>query len=213
MSEDVSVKSISNQSPMSNGFEKTNLGWQLQQLQQRIGEWVELQLSQARPNLPNLPNVSTPEWLNQLLWLLVRVGFWLIVGWILIQLSLRLLPMLQLRWRREKIVTMPRGELKVEDWLLRSRQFYRTGDYRNAARALYMAMLQQLNDTGIAPHAPSRTDGEYGQIIQQLPGESSYQILLKTHEKVCFSNVEISSEAFERCQQAYEDIDIKSSQR
>lgn len=143
----------------ANAFEKTNLGWQLQQLQQRLVEWLELQLSQLRPSLPGIPNVSTPEWLNSLTWLLVRVAFWVILGWVLIRLVLWLMPKMLAYWnslnlKTGKQATAASGELTAEGWLLRSRQLYRQGEYRDAARALYMAMLQQLNDSGIAPTNP-----------------------------------------------------------
>lgn len=195
----------------ANAFEKTNLGWQLQQLQQRIGEWIELQLSRVRPSVPDIPNVSIPEWLNQLTWLLVRVAFWGILGWVLIRLVLWLMPKVQPYWNSLNLkparqTTVPIGELTAEGWLMRSRQLYRQSDYREAARALYMAMLQQLNDTGIAPHQPSRTDGEYSQITQYLTQHQAYQKLLQIHEKICFGNGEITPEAFEQCQQAYQDI-------
>lgn len=200
----------------ANAFEKTNLGWQLQQLQQRLVEWLELQLSQLRPSLPGIPNVSTPEWLNSLTWLLVRVAFWVILGWVLIRLVLWLMPKMLAYWnslnlKTGKQATAASGELTAEGWLLRSRQLYRQGEYRDAARALYMAMLQQLNDSGIAPHQPSRTDGEYIQITQDLPQHQAYQKLLQTHERLCFGNGEITPEAFEQCQQAYRDISSANS--
>ena len=46
----------------TNNFEKENLGWWLKQLQQRIGEWWELQLSKffKIPNL-NLPDYQPPD--------------------------------------------------------------------------------------------------------------------------------------------------------
>ncbi len=194
-----------------NSFEKSNLSWQFEQFQQRIGEWFELQMSQFSPNLPDIPNLSTPEWLNSLTWLLVRVAFWGILGWVLIRLVLWLMPKVQPYWNSlnlkvGKQTTVPIDELTAAAWLMRSRQLYRAGDYREAARALYMAMLQQLNDTGIAPQQPSRTDGEYRQIIQDLPQHQAYQKLLQTHERLCFGNGEITPEIFEQCQQAYRDI-------
>jgi hypothetical protein len=71
-----------------------------------------------------------------------------------------------------------------------------------------MAMLQRLNDTGIVQHEPSRTDGEYLQLlIQQLPQPRPYQTLLMTHQQLCFSNVEASPSLFEQCQQAYREIE------
>jgi hypothetical protein len=68
-----------------------------------------------------------------------------------------------------------------------------------------MATLQRLHDSAIAPHQPSRTDGEYLQLVQQLPQSQSYQALIATHEQLCF-NAEIVPENFSQCQQAYQEI-------
>jgi hypothetical protein len=69
-----------------------------------------------------------------------------------------------------------------------------------------MALLQQLNDNGIALHQPSRTDGEYLRLTQDLPQEQAYELLLLVHEQLCFGDREISQPVFEECQQAYREI-------
>ena len=191
-------------------FEQTNFGWQLQQLQRQLGEWVELQFSKR-----NLEDWSLPDWLKNLSfpsWLSKAV-FWGIVAFLLIWISWQL-------WRvwGSSLSAIPRklrnldrqpttiSELTVSDWLKRSQIFQRQGNYAEACRCLYMAMLQQLNDSGIVPHQPSRTDGEYLQLIQNLPQYRSYETLLTTHQKACFSNTEIRAVEFEQCQQAYRTI-------
>jgi hypothetical protein len=50
-------------------FDKTNLGWQLRQLQQRIQEWWELKTPQ------NIPNVKLPSWFDSLiLWAIAKAA-------------------------------------------------------------------------------------------------------------------------------------------
>jgi hypothetical protein len=71
-----------------------------------------------------------------------------------------------------------------------------------------MAMLQKLNDSDIAPHQLSRTDGEYLHIIQQLPNFNPYQILLINHQKLLFGNEEATSNMWQECQQAYRQIEL-----
>ncbi|MBD0347133.1 MAG: DUF4129 domain-containing protein, partial [Coleofasciculus sp. Co-bin14] len=66
------------------------------------------------------------------------------------------------------------------------------------------------NDTGLVPHQSSRTDGEYLQLIQQLPKPTPYQTLLVTHQELCFSNTEASRSVFDQCQEAYREIDAPS---
>lgn len=199
-------------------FEKTNFGWQMQQQLQQLGEWVELTVSQIHP--PTLPGVSLSPWLSNLLRLLLwiwsykEVAFWVIIGlflsWIVWQV-----------WRLwgDRLSSFPSrlrnsasrtdsgvSELTVSAWLQRAQEFYRQGNYGEACRNLYMAMLQKLHETGIAPHQLSRTDGEYRQLMQELPQAGLYQTLLTTHEQLCFGNAEISADDFAQCQQAYQQI-------
>ncbi|GAC1466669.1 MAG: hypothetical protein NVS2B14_13350 [Chamaesiphon sp.] len=195
-------------------FEKTNLDWQVQQLQQQVEEWLELKLSQFKPNLPD---ISLPSWLRDLTlpsWY-PKAIFWIIaillVTWLSWQIRqlwkhfFRSLPSL-LRFLAQKPATRQVSQSKVSDWLRKSQEFYQQGNYREACRCLYKGMLQRLNDNGVAPHQPSRTDGEYLQLTQELPQGESYQTLLTTHERLCFGNAEISEQVFKHCQQAYQEI-------
>ncbi|AFZ13313.1 hypothetical protein Cri9333_2446 [Crinalium epipsammum PCC 9333] len=192
-------------------FEQTNFGWQLQQLQQQLGEWIELEFSRR-----NLPDWSLPDWLKNLSlpsWLLKAV-FWGIVAFLVIWIGWQLwrvwgssLTALSGKLRNlDQQATTKVSELTVSEWLKRSQIFQRQGNYAEACRCLYMAMLQQLNDSDIVPHQPSRTDGEYLQLIQNLPQYRSYETLLTTHQKACFGNTEIRAVEFEQCQQAYRTI-------
>ena len=195
-------------------FEKNNWGWQLSQLQQRIGEWWELQTSRFSPDIPNM---SMPSWLKSpLLWLIAKAAFWVLLAfllsWAVLQIMRSLSPYFyslrnQLNQPADKAAKTPISESSVAEWLQRSQKFQQQGNYREACLCLYMAMLQRLNDSGIAPHQPSRTDGEYLQLIQQLPQPQPYQTLLITHQELCFSDTEASPSVFEQCQQAYREIE------
>ncbi len=103
-------------------------------------------------------------------------------------------------------ITTQASELSVAAWLKRSQTYFSQGNHRKAYRCLYMATLQRLHESAIAPHQPSRTDGEYLQLVQQLPQFQSYQTLIATHEQLCFGNAEIVPETFSQCQQAYQEI-------
>jgi hypothetical protein len=198
----------------ADAYEKTNLGWQVQLLQQQIGEWLELKLSQAQHSLPNfslpswLRNLSLPSWLPKAIFWVIVALFLTWVGWQIWRLWGKHLRGLssQLRNLAEKPASGRVRELTMSEWLRRASQFQRQGNYREACRCLYMAMLQQLNDTGIAPALASRTDGEYLQLTQDLFQHQSYQTLVTTHEQLCFGNAEISQPIFEQCQQAYREI-------
>lgn len=186
----------------ADSFEKTNFNWQVQQLQQQVGEWLELTLS----DVPQT-NLSPPFWL-------MKIAFWLILGlfsvWLVWQVR-RIRPYLT-SWRSqaEKLVRSTQVqtvELSVADWLRRSQELQLQGNYREACRALYMAMLQRLNDSNVVPHQPSRTDGEYLQLVRGLPQSQPYQTLITIHEQSHFGNVTITSSMLERCQRAYREIE------
>jgi hypothetical protein len=193
-------------------FEKSNFGWQLQQLQQQAGEWLELQFSQFK-----LPKVSWPSgsvdwsWLLWVSWAL----FWITLGLLLSWLALRLLRLWpELRRAFPSLLgnsAMPKAtplesQLTPAAWQQRANEFQRQGNYREACRSLYMAMLQRLHDTGTAVNQPSRTDGEYRQLIEPIPAGEPYEILLLTHERLCFGTSVATPEDFRRCQQAYRQI-------
>jgi hypothetical protein len=85
---------------MSNGsFEKDSLGWQLSQLQQRFGEWWELQLSRFSPN-PS--KASLPSWWNSpMIQMLAKAAFWLILALLLTWIGLQIW-----RWLRPYLYSL-----------------------------------------------------------------------------------------------------------
>lgn len=197
----------------SGEFEKNSWGWQVSQLQQQVGEWVELQLSRFGSNLPNLPP-RLPKWSIELIRAIAWVLLALVILWLVWQLWRLLEPyiysLISPPASTTKLTTS-QAQLSVEEWLKRSQAKRRKGNYREACRCLYMAMLQRLHDSAIAPDQISRTDGEYLQIVNQLPQSQYYQTLIATHEQLCFGDSEILPETFDSCQQAYREIDISFS--
>ncbi|HTL88384.1 MAG TPA: DUF4129 domain-containing protein [Leptolyngbya sp.] len=191
-------------------FQKSDFNWQIQQFLRQAGEWLELRFSQIRPpDAPNVPNWQFPAW-----WL--EAGFWLIVGiaavWLISQVY---------RWARSsfnqnssqlgKLLNRDSAhfakERTIAGWVKLAQEFQQQGNYREASRALYMAMLQRLNETKLIPIEKSRTDREYSRLVQLLPQAESYQTLLETHELLCFSDTPISAEMFDRVQRAYGNIE------
>ena len=200
----------------TDSFEKNSLGWQVYQLQQRIGEWWELQTIKLSKNILDIP---LPSWLNSaLVETIAKVIFWVLVAWLLIWITWQIqrwfllyLPSLKtpVNPAASRTIKTPIQELSVANWLAKAQQLQQQGNYRGACQCLYRAMLQQLHDRGIAPHQSSRTDGEYGQIIEQLSQPQPYQKLLKVHQELCFGNAQASFSLLETCQQAYREIEEK----
>lgn len=195
-----------------NSFEKDSLGWQFHKLQQKIGEWWELQTSQTAAKLPE---VYLPSWLdNPIILMMAKVVAWLLfaflLSWVVVQIIRLLNPYIYGIRNKINLTTETREEsqleLSVKAWLNQSQKCQQIGNYREACRCLYMAMLQGLNDRSIISDKPSRTDGEYLELIQQLSQPKPYQKLFITHQQLLFGNLEVSAAVFAECQQAYQQI-------
>ncbi|MBD2359067.1 DUF4129 domain-containing protein [Tolypothrix sp. FACHB-123] len=197
----------------TDSFEKTSWDWQLSQLRQQVGEWTEYEFSRFRSAIPEWPKEwSISPWLAKLL----NVLFWLVVAgllvWVIWRLWQEFRPYIYswLRNRGNNFATnrtVEADELSVSLLLERSQQLYRQGNYREACRCLYLALLQHLHDRSIIRHQPSRTDGEYLQLLRSIVTPiQPYETLITTHEQLCFGNAEILPENYEHCQQAYREI-------
>ncbi len=189
---------------MADSFEKTSVGWGIQQLQQRFAEWLEGAFAKNSSDVPNL------EWLVPM----IKTSFWLLLGafglWLLWQIALVLQPALQER-RRTPISGTATGEellptYSAAEYLKQAQAFQKQGNYREAARALYLAMLQTLDDKQVVLEQLSRTDGEYRQLIQPLSQAPACQLLIDTHEQILFDETQTTAQTVEQLQQAYQEI-------
>lgn len=169
-----------------------------------MGEAIEAFFAPARDF--NRPNWELPEWLAQLFfWAVVTV----LVLWLLWQLYQRLRSYLNAAIAPitpATVVPQATPSLTVHQWFGRSQLLANQGNYREACRSLYLALLQHLDETRQIPQQSSRTDGEYRQLLQARPQAPLYQIVLDTHEQLCFSQTEVSADTFKRCQQASQEV-------
>jgi Domain of unknown function (DUF4129) len=183
----------------------TDIGWQWRQTQQRLSEWLELQLNQ-----PIKPGAPPPRSGWSLQWLAPYIT------WVLGIALLSLLAFIIVRgvvgwWQRRADRAFTGQPLVVDDgpvvssqeWLTRSRDLQRQGDFTQAARSLYFAMLQNLHDRQLVPEKRSRTDQEYVAITQNMAQAGAFATLLQTHEQIEFGGNQLSAQDYERCQQAY----------
>lgn len=193
-------------------FKQNSLGWRSHLLQQRIQEWWELQSSRLADNTRDVPILDLDaEWIR----LLVKFLLWSITAailvWLIWQLWLLFRPYVR-TWQKQQqqfrqlSEQQTERELSINEWLERSHNFQKQRDYRQAIFCLYQGMLQQLNDRAIIPNLSSRTDGEYLKLIKQsqISPFPSYQLLLNTHEKLCFSNQNADESLWQRCKQAFQ---------
>ncbi|WP_017654290.1 DUF4129 domain-containing protein [Fortiea contorta] len=194
-------------------FEKTSWSWQYSLFQQQVGEWIEYQFSQLQSALPQLPpEWSISPWLSQVLYILSWLALGLFLAWVVWRLWLEFGHYVY-AWLTENLDHLAAGnKSSVEDssvtlWLTRSQAYYRQGNYREACRCLYLAILQRLHDTKVLTHKPSRTDSEYLQLLRlSVTPIQPYETLITTHEQLCFDDGEILPENYQQCQQAYQEI-------
>ncbi|MEA5504139.1 DUF4129 domain-containing protein [Halotia wernerae UHCC 0503] len=190
-------------------FEKTSLGWQLSQLQQQLGEWWEYQFDQ---NLLELPTGSISPWVVNLLQFLFWFVLCLLLAWVAWRLWREFNSYIYSWLSSDRNSDNSQTKSRFDDssvilLLERSQQLYRQGNYREACRCLYLAILQHLHDTKVIIHKPSRTDGEYLQLLQSsVTLMQPYETLITTHEQLCFGDTEILPENYEQCRQAYREI-------
>ncbi|TAE54338.1 MAG: DUF4129 domain-containing protein [Nostocales cyanobacterium] len=194
-------------------FEKTNWSWQFYLFQMRVGEWLDYQFSRFQKSLPKLPSgwEISPE-----MWYLLNILFWVILAVFVIWVIWRLwqefgtyiyawLAKLDNFQISDKNVSY--RQLSSNILIKKAQEFYQQSNYREACRYLYLAMLQQLHEKAIAPQQPSRTDGEYLQLLNSKTNAiQPYETLITTHEKLCFSDQQILPENYQQCEQAYQDL-------
>ena len=149
-----------------------------------------------------------PPWLGPLLVRLV----WLLLAILVIWFAYQVIYPYWQQWVRKS--KQPKSELvepvqvyTVAELLTKSQQFQQDGDYTQASRWLYLAMLQRLNDANLIPHQFSRTDREYINVLSAIPIVNVGEILVSIHEQLHFGNRQIAIEDFDRCQQAYRQIE------
>lgn len=191
---------------MSTDAEKTSWRWQLEQLQQQIQEWIEVKF---QSNDRDLQLDIFPPWLGIVL---IRLA-WLMLAGVMIWFSYRVIYPYWQRWLRDRrygniqLDSSPTTAYTVAELLAKSQRFYNDRDYTQASRWLYLAMLQRLNDANIIPDRVSCTDREYLQLLRTVPIADVGEILVSIHERLHFGNEQIAIEDFNRCQQAYRQIE------
>jgi Domain of unknown function (DUF4129) len=186
--------------PLASGsFSNRSLDWQIQKFFQRLGEGIESWFS----NRVSVPDNPLPAWFLQGLFWLVAIS---LIAWA----SWQLYRLLQPYWQQadqQPVAT----QQSVADWLKQAKAAQEQSNYQAACRALYMAALQRLSEQGLIPEQLSRTDGEYLALLRSLslapPAQAPYQTLIGIHERLYFDRVTASAELYDRCWQAYQQLE------
>ena len=190
-------------------FQQDSLGWRINLITRRIGEWLEYRISQLGTDwkLDLAP--------SKLLWQIIKFCLWSIIAILLVWLVWQgylLLRTYRKRWqRRDRQVsfdTINPPQLSNLDWVERSQTARIEGNYREAIFCLYRAMLSLLDERGVISTRLNLTDEEYRRSLLQMQISSlqPYELLLSIHQRLCFSKAEADRSLFEQCQQAYKQI-------
>lgn len=190
-------------------YDSTTLGWQSRQTLQRFQEWLEYQFSGVDMPSPDLPEWTWPQqWARVVFWLMV-VGLAAYLGWILYRLGQRYWQQ-RARWlaNRSPVQVVPEAELRpVPEWWREANALALAGRYREACRSLYLGALQKLHDRQQILHQLSRTDQEYLTALAQQPRPRPYELLIRTHERMEFGDGIASQETYQRCRQAFQELE------
>jgi hypothetical protein len=191
----------------SGTFEKSSVDWWIQQRQQQFGEWFESLFSGFRLGNLGGDQWMLPEWFLQGFFWFVIIGLAAGVLWQLYQIFR---PYVDAYLKPEKgrsPLSTRQPDLTAAEWLARSRTAQQQGNYREACRALYWSALCQLSDRNQIRQEVSRTDGEYLNLVLMIKQNKPYEVLIRTHERLCFSDEAISVDTFNRCWRAYQEIE------
>ena len=193
-------------------FKQDGLGWRINLIRQRFGEWSEYRLSQLDTDwdLEFIP--------FKLLWRIVEFCLWSIIALILVWMLWQGWLLLRLYWRRWQrnsshlapiVAPAVTPTLSAADWIERSQTARIEADYCRGIFCLYQAMLSLLNEREIISIQPSYTDEEYRRSLlqKQISPLQPYELLLSSHQRLCFGRAAADRTLFERCQQAYNQIE------
>ncbi|MEM7760080.1 MAG: DUF4129 domain-containing protein [Cyanobacteria bacterium P01_A01_bin.40] len=192
-------------------FKQDGLGWRINLIKQRFGEWSEYRISQ----------LDSGDWgflKSTLLWQIIKFCLWSIIAILLVWMTWQLWLLLRSYWKRWQrpsdrytAITPPviTPQLSSTDWVERSQSARIEGDYRQAIFCLYQAMLQLLDERELVAAQSSLTDQEYRRSLLKIEVSpfSSYELLLSIHQRLCFSKAKANQTLWEECHQAYQQIE------
>jgi hypothetical protein len=191
----------------SGTFEKSSIDWWIQQRQQQFGEWFESLWSGLEGGNRGGDPWMLPDWFLQGFFWLVIIGLVGGAGWQLYKIFAPYVYAYLHGGQARSPAPTPPPNLTAAEWLHRSRLAQQQGNYREACRALYLSALCLLNDRNQIRQEVSRTDGEYLKLVLLLQQNQPYEVLIRTHERLCFSDEAISVDLFNRCWRAYQEIE------
>lgn len=187
-------------------YQKSNLSWQLQLLNQNLREWLAWQRDRLWGQAPDfdLPQIDHWQWWE---------GFLLhSLLWVVIALAIAVIGLNYKTWRHywlqfqglSRQATPVAPPASIQQWGNLAQAAAQQGHYAQACRYLYLATLQTLHDRHLIDQSPARTDREYTSLVEGLPASGAYQTIFNLHQKLCFGSGTASPQLFKRFEQAFD---------
>ncbi len=102
--------------------------------------------------------------------------------------------------------------LNSQGWKEEANKLADSGDFRGACRALYLSLLQLLDEKGMAKFAPSRTNYEYWWALSGKPSlQKQFRQLVGPVETIWYGGREAGKEDFLFCLSALGDLEREAS--
>jgi hypothetical protein len=206
--------------------------WRAENSIRQTGEWVEWQWQRLGDWVwgNDSTELSAPLWWGDLLLWLARGLAVLMLLWVVYRLFQTLKGWRRWFFQRTQMSNTHSRPLStevttVQDWLTQAAQAQTQGDYPAACRALYMALLLRLEETGwlygdgrrpVGGHR-THTDQEYLQrlesqwILKAKPTalQATWRRIFQVHEVSYYGAAPVAAETFQDCQQAYQTLDAE----
>ncbi|WP_299407027.1 DUF4129 domain-containing protein [Acaryochloris sp. IP29b_bin.148] len=196
--------------------------WQVENSIRQTGEWVEWQWQRLGNWVwgNESTGLSAPTWWGDLLLWIARGLAVLIILWLIRALFQQLRGWR--RWFTRKVAlsdalqqSLVSDQTTVQDWLQQAMQAQTKGDYAAGCRALYMALLLRLEETGWINGDRTFTNQEYLRrlesqwVLKAKPTrlQAAWRQIFQVHETAYYGAASVSPETFHACQQAYQTLE------
>ncbi len=182
----------------------------VQQWLSLLYRWLQNLLESLRIHLPGVGDTSMVGTLMQVV--LYAAG---ILG-VLILVAVILGRVRQASRAGSKVKTGAATEtiLSSHGWQVEASRLAAAGEWRGSCRALYLSLLRDLDEKGITPYAPTKTNYEYWYALTRHPGiQPAFRVLANRVEVIWFGHATAGPDDFKYCQEQLAKAEQEIKQR
>ncbi|HEY9682478.1 MAG TPA: DUF4129 domain-containing protein [Oculatellaceae cyanobacterium] len=168
-----------------------------QDMLERVLRVIADLLDMLNIHVPALTDSRSVSNLMHIILVLIGIGCFIAL---IFAVSLRIR---QIRFSEERMKTLGATTnilLTSEDWQRESENLAAQGQWREACRALYFALLRLLDEREILKFSPTRTNYEYSYaLVRRKELADGFKKLVGVVEATWFGNYQANQEDFDRC--------------